>query len=71
MNRTRYLAPIVGLALFFGAWEALVHVFDIRPFVLATPSRIVRYLARFPDDYLGASLITMKHASHGFAFAVV
>ncbi len=71
MNRARYVAPIVGLTLFFGAWELLVHVFDIRPFVLATPSRIVRYLARFPDDYFRASLITMRHASLGFACAIV
>lgn len=71
MNRARYLAPIVGLALFFGAWEALVRVFDVRPFVLATPSRILRYLARFPDDYLRASLITMKHATIGYAVAVL
>ena len=70
MTRTRLLAPIVGLVVFFGAWEALVRGFGIRPFVLATPSRIVRYLARFPDDYLRASLITMKHAALGFAVAV-
>ncbi len=70
MTRTRLLAPVVGLVLFFGLWEALVRGFGIRPFVLATPSRIVRYLARFPDDYLRASLITMKHAALGFAVAV-
>ena len=71
MNRLRYLAPIVGLALFFGAWEALVRAFDIRPFVLAKPSDILRYLGRFPDDYFRASLLTMKHATLGFAIAVV
>jgi NitT/TauT family transport system permease protein len=71
VNRARYLAPIVGLVLFFGAWEALVRAFGIRAFVLARPSRILRYLARFPDDYLRASLITMKHASLGFAVAIV
>jgi NitT/TauT family transport system permease protein len=69
--RTRYLAPIVGLAAFFGAWEALVRIFAIRPFVLARPSRIVRYLAKFPDDYFRAALITMKHATLGFAIAVL
>jgi NitT/TauT family transport system permease protein len=58
------------LTLFFGAWEALVRAFGIRPFVLATPSRIVRYLARFPNDYFRASMITMKHAALGFAVAV-
>jgi NitT/TauT family transport system permease protein len=71
VKRVRYLAPIVGLVLFFSAWEALVHIFGIRPFVLATPSRIVRYMARFPDDYFKASLITMKHAAFGYAIAVV
>ncbi len=65
------IAPIAGLVAFFAAWEALVRAFDIRPFVLAKPSRIVRYLARFPDDYLRASLTTMRHATLGFAFAIV
>ena len=71
MNRTRLTAPIAGLVVFFAAWEAFVRAFDIRPFVLAKPSRIVRYLARFPDDYLRASLTTMRHASLGFAVAIV
>jgi NitT/TauT family transport system permease protein len=70
MSRTRIVAPVVGLVLFFGLWEALVRAFDIRPFVLATPSRIVRYMGRFPDDYLRAGLLTMKHAALGFAVAV-
>ena len=72
MNRAaRYLAPIVGLIVFFSMWELLVHIFDIRPFVLATPSRIIRYLAQFPDDYFRASLITLKHAALGFAISIV
>jgi len=71
VNRFRYLASIVGLVVFFGAWEGLVRAFHIRPFVLATPSRILRYLARFPDDYFRASLITMKHAALGFAVAIL
>ena len=71
MNRTRVIAPVVGLLVFFGVWELFVRAFDIRPFVLARPSRIVRYLARFPDDYFKASMLTMKHAALGFAFAIV
>jgi NitT/TauT family transport system permease protein len=71
MRRTRIIAPIVGLLAFFGAWEALVRAFDIRSFVLARPSRIVRYFARFAADYLHASLLTMRHASLGFAVAIV
>lgn len=72
MNRTaRYLAPIIGLVSFFTAWEALVRAFDIRPFVLAKPSDTVRYMAKFPDDYSKAALTTMRHATIGFAIAVV
>jgi NitT/TauT family transport system permease protein len=70
LSRTRLVAPVVGLVLFFVAWELLVRAFGIRPFVLATPSRIVGYLARFPDDYLRAALITLKHAALGYAVAV-
>lgn len=71
MNRTRYLAPVVGMIVFFSAWEALVQIFGIRPFVLARPSRILRYMGRFPDDYFRASLLTMRHAALGFAIAVL
>lgn len=71
MSRNRLIAPIVGLVAFFGAWEVAVRAFEIRPFVLARPSRIVRYLGRFPDDYLQASLVTMRHATLGFAAAIV
>ena len=71
MNRTRLIAPLVGLAVFFGAWEIVVRAFGIRPFVLAKPSRIVRYLAQVTDDYLHASLDTMRHATLGFAAAII
>ena len=70
MKGTRYLAPIVGLAVFFSVWEASVRIFDVRPYVLASPSRILSYLGRFPDDYFKASMLTMKHASLGFAIAL-
>jgi NitT/TauT family transport system permease protein len=71
MNRSRYIAPVVGLVVFFSAWEALVRVFDIRSFVLERPSRIVQYMSKFPDDYFKAALTTMQHAVLGFAIAVV
>ncbi|HEY0520055.1 MAG TPA: ABC transporter permease subunit [Ilumatobacteraceae bacterium] len=71
MIRTRFIAPVVGLVVFFGAWEALVRAFDVQPFVLETPSRIVRYIAKFPDDYFSAALTTMRHAALGFAISVL
>jgi NitT/TauT family transport system permease protein len=71
VSRNRLIAPLVGLVAFFGLWETMVRALDIRPFVLARPSRIMRYLARFPDDYLQASLDTMRHATLGFAAAII
>lgn len=69
MKGTRLIAPIVGLALFFGLWEVFVRAFDIKPFVLESPSRIVRYLFRFPGDYFRASLLTLRHAAIGFVIS--
>jgi NitT/TauT family transport system permease protein len=70
MKRARYLAPIVGLGLFFSAWEALVRMFDVRPFILRSPSRIIRYLASFADDYAKASWVTVQHAVLGLLIAL-
>ena len=38
-GRPRTSPPVVGLVVFFAAWELLVRVFDVRPFVLAPPER--------------------------------
>jgi len=69
--KNRVLAPIVGIVCFLGAWELLVRLGDVRPFVLRPPSRIIRYLARFPDDYLSASWVTVQHAYVGISLALV
>ena len=48
-----------------------MRIFDIRPFVLAAPSDIVRYLAKFPDDYFRAALITCSTPRSASRIAVV
>ena len=72
MRRAQFLAPIVGLAVFFGAWEALVRFFDVRPFILRAPSRVLRYLtsAGFGDDFAKASWVTVQHAGVGLLIAL-
>ncbi|MEI7548017.1 MAG: hypothetical protein WCK21_08170, partial [Actinomycetota bacterium] len=55
----RLLAPLVGIAVFLGAWELVVRTQDVRPFVLRGPSRIVRYLGKFPGDYAGGAWVTI------------
>jgi NitT/TauT family transport system permease protein len=71
MKRARYLAPIVGLVVFFGVWEAVVRLFDVRPFILRAPSRILRYLASYADDYAKASWVTVQHAVVGLVIALL
>ena len=44
----RIVAPLVGVVVFCVLWEAAVHVFDIRRFVLLPPSEIISELAEAP-----------------------
>jgi NitT/TauT family transport system permease protein len=67
----RAAAPVVGVVVFLAVWELFVQVRDVRPFVLRAPSDIVRYLGRFPDDFLRASGTTALHAVTGFLLALV
>lgn len=72
LTRTgRHLAPLIGMGGFLLAWEALVRLGDVRPFVLRAPSQIVAYLGRAPGDFLAASWTTAWHAIVGFALAIV
>ena len=66
-----WVAPIVGIAAFLGIWEAFVRLRDVRPFVLAAPTDILRYLDRAPGDFVAASLVTSRHALVGFVAALV
>lgn len=67
----RVLAPIVGIVCFLGAWELLVRLKDIRPFILRPPSKIVGHLADQPRLFLDAGWITLQHAYVGIAFALL
>jgi NitT/TauT family transport system permease protein len=63
------VAPAVGTAVFLGAWEAIVRISDVRPFVMRAPSQILAYLGRAPGDFLTASWTTAWHAVVGFLIA--
>lgn len=71
IRTVRQVAPLLGMGLFLLAWEALVRIGDVRPFVLRAPSQIVAYLGRAPGDFLSASWTTAWHAILGFALAVI
>lgn len=70
-RRLRVVAPVVGIVVFLAVWEAFVQWRDVRPFVLAAPSDILRYFGRAPGDFVAASLITTRHALVGFLAALL
>ncbi len=49
-------AGVVGLFVFVVAWEALVRILDVRPFVLRAPSKIV------PELFDDATVLPRAHA---------
>jgi len=71
----RIVAPLVGVVVFCVLWEAAVHVFDIRRFVLLPPSEIISELAEAPNFYWSNAVTTGWHMVLGLsiamAFAVV
>jgi NitT/TauT family transport system permease protein len=64
-------AGVVGLVVFVVAWEALVRILDVRPFVLRAPSKIVPELADDPRFFLDHTLTTGRHALVGILIALV
>jgi NitT/TauT family transport system permease protein len=70
-NRLRVVAPVVGIVSFLALWEAFVRIRNVRKFVLTAPSDILRYLGKAPGDFVGASLITSRHALVGFVAALI
>jgi NitT/TauT family transport system permease protein len=69
-HAARLAAPLIGLLVFFGAWELLVRAFDVRTFVLLRPSSIIRELLHHPGFYWRNMLVTAKEAVLGYLVAL-
>jgi NitT/TauT family transport system permease protein len=67
---SRLGAPLIGLLVFFGAWELLVRAFDVRTFVLLRPSTILSEMWHHPGFYWGNMLVTAKEALLGYLVAL-
>jgi NitT/TauT family transport system permease protein len=65
------VAPVVGLAAFFGLWGLVVRVFDIPAFELPAPWRILQALADDPGFYARNAWVTGREALAGFALALL
>ena len=62
---------MVGVGVFFGLWEALIHLLDVKAFVMPAPSRIVRTIANSPAFYWREGTITGREALGGLAIALL
>lgn len=69
--RRRSIAAASGVVGFLGAWEGLVRLLDIRPFILRPPSAAVAAVWRARGDFASAALVTVGHAAGGLAIALV
>ncbi len=65
------LAPVIGLAVFFGLWQLAVEVFDIERFVLPAPWDILQHLADDPGFYISNARTTIWEEFLGFTIAAV
>lgn len=65
----RALAPVVGLALLFGIWEAYVRLFDVGLLTLPPPSRVVAHVVDNPGFYVRNARVTVAEAAAGLVAA--
>lgn len=68
---SRAVVGLAGLVVFFGLWELLVRLLDVRPFVLRAPSQALNDIRQAPRFYLENSLTTGREALIGFLIALV
>jgi NitT/TauT family transport system permease protein len=64
-------AGLTGVLVFGLLWELVVRVFDVKPFILMPPSRIVAELLERPSFYLEAAAVTARQATLGLLIALV
>lgn len=67
----RFLAPVTGLAILFGGWEAYVRLAGVSPLTLPPPSRIIGHLASDPGFYIRNGSVTLVEAMVGFVLALI
>lgn len=70
-TRATIAAGVIGLVVFGAVWELFVRALDVRPFILLAPSRIARELLERPGYYVGATLVTGRHALIGLVIALI
>jgi NitT/TauT family transport system permease protein len=73
MNRRSDAAvwTVLGAVGLVAAWEAIVRILDVRPYIIIPPSRIVSSFVDEPGFYLSDAWVTAWHLLVGLAGALV
>ncbi len=69
-NRRIIAAGLTGVVVFGLVWELTVRLFDVEPFILMPPSKIVSELFDRPRFYLEAAAVTARQATIGLLIAL-
>ena len=64
------VASVIGVVVFGLAWELLVRVLDVEPFILLPPVEIVGELLDRPGFYAEAALVTARQAGAGLVISL-
>jgi ABC-type nitrate/sulfonate/bicarbonate transport system permease component len=64
------IAPLAGLATFFALWQLLLVAFDVQPFVMPGPWRILRTLTEDPRFFWREGMVTAREAGTGLAIGL-
>lgn len=67
---SKHVLPVLILLAVLGIWEAAVHHYDIEPFILPPPSKIIVTLYIEYDQLLKHSWVTFQEMILGFLLAV-
>src|SRR5262245_57459957 len=71
MKARTIIAPIIGIAIFFGAWELFVRVGDLKTFELRAPSQILDFLFTESVGFGRATLETGFDAFRAILLAAI
>lgn len=67
----RAVAPLVGIVVFAALWEGLLRGFDVKPFIMPGPWRILRTIGQDPGFFWREGLTTAKEAGAGLGIGLL